>query len=279
MAVSGSRDFILTRSDIITHALRRIGVLGLGDTASATELSEAAEVLNILQLSWQNDGIFLWTQTDDLQLLTADALSYNMDSDILEVKNVFFRKDGSDTLLTPLTREEFKALSDKDSTGNPTSYFMDYQLAQPVLYPWPIYDYTTSVRTGSDSAAWLCIKDHTSASASYPVTGADYATYWASTAETTGGAWATATAYYSGIIRFTKVYRLQDFDAATDNPDFPVRWYKALILGLAAELCPEWGKLEMSGFDKLVLLADRAKKDAMYGLTESTTLRLQPRLR
>jgi hypothetical protein len=33
----------------------------------------------------------------------------------------------------------------------------------------------------------------------------------------------------------------EDFDAATDNPDFPQEWYDAVTYGLATRLAPEYG--------------------------------------
>lgn len=33
----------------------------------------------------------------------------------------------------------------------------------------------------------------------------------------------------------------EDFDASTDNPDFPQEWYDAVTYGLACRLAPEYG--------------------------------------
>jgi hypothetical protein len=40
---------------------------------------------------------------------------------------------------------------------------------------------------------------------------------------------------------FTGVYPIQDFDASTDNPDFPGYYFLALTWLLAKELAPEYG--------------------------------------
>jgi hypothetical protein len=48
--------------------------------------------------------------------------------------------------------------------------------------------------TGTDSNVYTCIRGHTSAASNKPVTGADYSTYWVQEGST-GGVWATATAY------------------------------------------------------------------------------------
>jgi len=48
--------------------------------------------------------------------------------------------------------------------------------------------------TGTDGNVYTCIKGHTGAAASRPITGADYTSYWYQTGDT-GGVWVNATAY------------------------------------------------------------------------------------
>lgn len=42
--------------------------------------------------------------------------------------------------------------------------------------------------------------------------------------------------------KFSFTRMLEDFDASTDNPDFPIEWAEALIWNLAARLAPAFGK-------------------------------------
>ena len=60
MATSNSTDFSVTRDSIISRALRILGVLPQGVTATATQISEAAESLNGLVKSLESDGMPLW---------------------------------------------------------------------------------------------------------------------------------------------------------------------------------------------------------------------------
>ena len=50
--------------------------------------------------------------------------------------------------------------------------------------------------TGTDSLIYTCIKSHTSAAATKPVTGANWSSFWKQTGST-GGTWVTATPYTS----------------------------------------------------------------------------------
>jgi hypothetical protein len=60
--------------------------------------------------------------------------------------------------------------------------------------------------TGTDSAVYTCIRDHTSGNTNKPITGADYETYWKERGST-GGVWVTSTSYSS----------IGDFDVASDT--------------------------------------------------------------
>ena len=143
MALSGTRTFLWTRDDIITQAYRDINVLGLGDVVTSDMKTEAADLLITMMLSWQNADNFPWTYDDTSLSLGSGTASYTLGSTIIAVRNVFFRDaDGNDTHLEPMTKESYQDITDKDSAGRPTSYYVDYQLAAPILYLYPVYDST-----------------------------------------------------------------------------------------------------------------------------------------
>lgn len=60
MALSGSRDYPVTRDDLIKASLQHISAIGDGDTPSSTQLSEAGLLLNLLIKNWQVEGMQLW---------------------------------------------------------------------------------------------------------------------------------------------------------------------------------------------------------------------------
>lgn len=279
MTTSSSRDFILTRDNIIYQAYRKIDVIGPGDSPSANQITQGGVVLNELVLEWQNDGIGLWTLTEDTIKLTDGTANVTLDA-CLEIENVLFRKNGADTPLRRLTREEWRNITDKTTEGAPTSYYVDFQLAAPVIYFYPVPPNTTGCVTATDASVVICSHDHTSSTAdNKPVTGTYYTSYWDVTTDvTTSGAWADETVYYSDVVKYTKYQRLQDFDATGDNPDFPVRWYQALIWGLAAELAIENGIADAM-LDKITMRANRYYERAKGSDSDMGDLTISPRLR
>lgn len=60
MATSGSINFIVTRDDIITEALEQLGVLADGESPSASQLSSMGRKLNMMAKAWQADGLNLF---------------------------------------------------------------------------------------------------------------------------------------------------------------------------------------------------------------------------
>jgi hypothetical protein len=278
MALSGSRDFIQTRDDIIEASLRKLNVLSPHGAAETNDVDKAAEALNRVILDLQNEDIFLWTEQDDIQLLTADTANYTLDADIIEIKDVFFRQDDSDKQLTPITREEYKAIPDKKESGTPVNVYVDYQLAAPVAYLWPVPENSTGIIAGTDTNDYLCYQNHTSTTDNKPITGSDYADVWEQVAGESSGVWAVDTEYKSDIVRYTKVLRLQDFDASTDNPDFHVRWYSTLVALLTAELGPDYDLPEQR-ISTLISLAENKKQKAKNANSESADLQLGIRLR
>jgi hypothetical protein len=280
MAVSGSRDFIYTRDQIITAALRKLSVVKQGGTPSANQLTYGSEALNIMQFALQNRGILLWTETDGASKLTADVnyVTISSAADIVEVKDVCFRHAGSDTPLAKMTEEEYKRLSNKEESGSPTHYFIEYLLGSTKMWLYPVYEYSTGAVTGTDAAVYVTKIDHTSSTDDTPTTGTDYATNWElTTLMTSSGAWADATAYYSGHVKYTKVMRLQDVDSGTDNPDFHVRAYEALVYGLMDRLSPEYNKPLN---ERRIIKAEAEQKmdEFMAAQGETGNIRISPNL-
>lgn len=279
MAVSGSRDFILTRDNIIDSALRKLKVIIQGGTPTANQYTYASEALNILQHDWENDGIFLWTNTDLHIPITASVAYATVSSaaDVVEITDVIFRENGEDKGLTKLSRSEYQLFSQKKEAGSPNFYYVEYLLASTKIWLHPIYEHSSGVITGSDSNAYICSHDHTSDSSTYPTTGASYATCWDMDNTLSGGSWVTDTNYYSGHIRCTKTQRLQDLDATTNNPDFHVRAYNALILELTATIAPEYVTLrEAQYWDGK---AKEAKTRFLFGQAEKGPIYIRPRIK
>jgi hypothetical protein len=82
----------------------------------------------------------------------------------------------------------------------------------------------------------------------------------------------------SDILHYVNIVRLQDFDTAADNPDFPVEWSNALIFGLAAVLAPEYIS-DINFLNYLLKMAEYYKKLSFDSSQQGGSLKVAPYLR
>src|SRR5688500_2834148 len=69
MAVSGSKNFTVTRTDIVDSAMRKTGVYDPGEEPSAEESADAVLALNVMVKEWSVLGIDVpWRETITLFL-------------------------------------------------------------------------------------------------------------------------------------------------------------------------------------------------------------------
>lgn len=191
--------FSITRDDIISAALRKIGVLSQGQSPTATQITEASLALNLLVKAWEVDGMPLWALRTTPIPLTATISDYdigvgktiNTDKP-LKVIQAWNRNTSSniDVPMRIITKQEYAILGNKTTTGNPIQVYYE-----------PKKDYGT-----------LSV---------FPVP--------------------TATEAASQVIYITYQRPYEDFNTATDVPDFPQEWYLAVVYGLALHLSPDYG--------------------------------------
>ena len=199
MTTSNSTDFSVTRDDLIKGALRLCGALGVGETPSPDQVSEAAVALNMLVKSWEADGMPLWARTDYYLPLTLGTLGYTFGlgqtipiPKPLKVLQAVLHDTSSnvDIPMRIITKDEYLRLGNKTIKGQPIQIYYDPQRDSGTLYVFPPADQTS-------------------------------VTY--------------------KQIRLTYQKPFEDFDIATDTPDFPQEWYEALKYGLATRLAGEYG--------------------------------------
>jgi len=203
MATSGTTTFSVTRNDIITSALRVIGVLELGAQPDAATIENASLVFNMLIKDWMTDGIKFWTTPEIILPLINGQTVYKIGSDSsndlvtdrpLRLLNAFLRNNSVspaiDIPMTIISEQEYDLLGSKYSTGTTNSVF---------LKPYTTY---------SELKVFLTPDSN------------------------------TATNY---ALHLTIQRPIQDVTAANQTLDFPQEWYQALRWGLASELAPEYG--------------------------------------
>lgn len=134
MAVSGSRNFIQTRNDIIINAMRRVRALKPSETPSAMQINDIAYVLNTMVESWQADSIFLWTVSLMSLYLTPNISVYNLTNDIIDIDgDGFIKINDTDFKVKRITRQEYQDIAVKNTLGRPIQMQIDFNLNNPIL--------------------------------------------------------------------------------------------------------------------------------------------------
>ena len=151
MAFSTTADLELTAGDIITEALEILGVLADGEFPSTTQNTSALRTLNNIVKVRSTDSQ-IYAQGEYQLDLAATTGTYSLGvSNVGYIPNKIINaslintSDDSEIPLSPLTQEEWQALSGKTTAGRPTQY---YQKRNAVgvdmsLQVWPVPSDTT----------------------------------------------------------------------------------------------------------------------------------------
>ena len=311
MATSGSVDYSVDRDDIITEALELLGVLGEGETPNSNQLTSSARSLNMLVKSWQNRCKHLHVMQDLYVFMDGSAQFFTLDGTTDHVASSYSKTALSADAASgasSITVDSITGFSDGDNIGVELD---DGTRQWTTINGAPSGSTITLTATLNGAAAPDNTVVAYTSKANNPVRidGAYIQTITTPTKpidtpveiinrmdhvnlsnkETTG----RPTQIYPDYQRAsTKLYiwpitnsvdhvlglkawrTIEDFDAASDDADFPQEWYLTLAYQLAVKLAPKYGY----PVNNLVLLkreADELLFDAESAEVEES-IRFQP---
>jgi len=207
-----SSTYTVTRDQIITLALRKLGVLEIGDTPDANTVANAAMSLNLLIKQLSTDGLKLWKVSELIIPMLANQTSYILGGSNsalmydtqaptvaitdkpLKVIQGFYRNIQStppiDTPVMIVSKQEYNTLGSKFSTGTANTIFYDSKKINGILYVY-----------------------------------------------------LTPDAYSEANLELHIIAQmpLNDMTLATDITDFPNEWMNCLVWNLADQLALEYG--------------------------------------
>lgn len=269
MAVSGSKNFTVTRTDIIDSAMRKTGVYDPGEEPSAEESADAVLALQVMVKEWATQGIDVpWRETVTLFLqsgtqsyrigLTGDhattsyvettlaanaaasasTLTLTSVAGLTAADNIGIKlNDGTihwTTIVVAATTSITTGLASAASSGNAVyAYTTKANRPQKVIYAHrrDSDDQDTPV----DPIGDIAYRGLSNKGADGPV---NQCFYQPTLDNGTLFVWPTG-----GPDKLLLICQplVDDFDSASNNPQFPIEWAGALIYGLASELAPEYG--------------------------------------
>src|SRR4030095_9137289 len=156
MSTSGGTILQLTRDDIINAALRKLVVIGEGQSANATQIITATSALNALVAEFRTLGMSLWARkTYQLTPITGQAAyTFGVGQAVNTPYPIKIYNSNMVTGPVPGTQIEMNPLSFMDfsllplnSTGTPINYMYQPKINLGVFTVWPTPD--SSLPTGS----------------------------------------------------------------------------------------------------------------------------------
>jgi len=280
MTTSGTNTFNLTRNEIIEQALGRIGVKTFSRNPTDAEIKQGAITLNCMIKSWKNDGINLWKSAQGTLFLDVGKNNYKLDGITANATEQYTFSllssdalSGSNTIQvadpTQFTIGYFIGVMQGNNssvwstitniTGNiitlATNLTADSHAGSLV------YCYQTKIRRpeGVSSARFrMNINNNINDGTEIPAVIYANKSYFDIVLKNTESivnavyydkqldygsiyTWPTP-AVNTYVLKFTFQKQFDDFDIATNTPDFPPEWLKALYLNLAYDLAPFYGK-------------------------------------
>ncbi len=239
MATSLSTDFDLTRNQLLNSALRKIGAIAQGESASSDMLTEAAEALNVIVKNLDSEGLRLWKR--EWWTKTFSAASEVTGTDALIYTCI--RSHTSAATDTPITGANYKSYwKQTGSTGGVWVVATAYSAIGEFQFDADVIGIEKSFLRYSGSDIPLSIpsfSEYLDISTKDDF-GQPSLLAIEQIARFKGYLWPqpNSTSYILNVLQYTK---LEDFDAAADNPDFYQKWLRYLVFQLSADLGPEYG--------------------------------------
>lgn len=138
MATSNSTIFELTRDQIIAGALRKLGVLAMGESPSADQTSNAQLALNGMVALFVTDGMPLWKRITQTVFLDAAETEYTITNAVKVLQVLREDSVGNKVELIPLSLYDYNQLP--VATGTPLQYSFTPNITEGgtmVIWPQP----------------------------------------------------------------------------------------------------------------------------------------------
>lgn len=312
MATSASTNWSVTRDNIITTAYQILGQYSSEETISGADVDLANTLLNGMIKTFQAQGYHLWTMEEATLFPEADKVKYSLGSGGDHAAKT------SDVVKTTLSGAEASGqtvLSVTSATGMAVNDNIGIELDNDTIQ-WTtississndvtvataltsaaasgnfVYTYTTKLERPLDISQMRRVNADDTETVLYRLGREKYFSLSDKTTESSVTSWFYDPQLTTGKLylypepsnmqerfQFTYLRSIEDFDAGTNDPDFPQEWFEALIWNLAARLAPAFGKEEKASL-LIIPYASQTLQLLKGWDTDKADLQIQPQSR
>ena len=280
MATSGSVNFDLTRNQILQEALELVNAVEVGQTPTGEQTVSASRTLNQMVKFWQARGINLWTAEWLTATLTASSAVLGTDGVDYEcIRNHTSAADNK-----PVTGADYTTYWKELSTtaGGAWVTATAYTSLNNIVFPTDTLDVTEAFVRSSEQDYPMDIISRTNYFDIFNKSNAGAAggsnrpdRIWVDMQEIPVGYMYPYPNSTSDVVHYTQIRKLEDFDAALNNPDLTQKFLEALTTGLASRLSPKYSlpieeRNDLAGRAEaafvLAKLDDFPKGDLQFGI-------------
>jgi len=276
MAVSASKNYAITRANIIEAALRKIGVFDQNESVSGNDTAGADLALNLMVKEWAARGADLFLRQEVTMFLQPQTKKYTMgtsgdaEASTTIVETTLSAAEASGQTVISVTSSTGMTAADRvgikmddDSIHWTTIVSVDSSTQITITTATDddaasgnnVYTYTTKADRPQkllyafrrdvndfDTEVNIIGENEYQRQSNKDAEGPPTEVWYRPTLDTGQlHVWPVdGGAVYDKLILITQTIP-DDFDTAANNPEFPIEWGNTLIWGLAAELGPEYG--------------------------------------
>lgn len=310
MATSGSVDLSTNRDDLIEFALEKVGIIPIGATPTSAQYASAARELNFMVKHWQIPGLQLWAKKRGFLFLADDTSVYQLggSSGADHATNSYTQTAlGADAAAsaTSLTVDSITGISNGDQIGielddgtlhwdvvngapSGTTVTLTTGLASAASEDAVVFAYTNNItkplrllsvyrrdKNLNDTYIDVISTDEYSEFSKKTEDGlVNQVAFHPQRTYSELYVWPQSSTV-TDIIGFWYHRPFEDFDASSDEPDFPQEWFMALGYGLAAHLGITYS-IPTSKRKDLVQLADYFKMEVEGWDQEQSSVFFEP---
>ncbi len=306
MAVSGSKNFAITRSDIIERALAKTGIFDQGETPSGDDTASANVCLNLMIKEYVNEGLDLFLRTESTLFLQPNQNKYALTTaeitDTIVETTLSAAEASGQTVITVtsstgMTAADRVGIKMDDNTIHWTTIVSVDSSTQITITTATdddaasgnnVYTYTTKSDVpqkllyafrrdinGFDTEVSIIGENDYRRQSNKTSDGPPVEVWYNRKGNTSTGelfVWPDNGGKNWNKLVLIANHLPDDFDASGDNPDFPIEFGNVLVWGLAAEIASEYGIPEKEQ-GRLWQIADHKLQNALdYSVENSSVI-------